>query len=184
MDLADIFDDDDADILSPPCLAALIAGCLVKRYLFLDGVLPTLVPPPQCPPFIWTLTDQMTTNIRRFVVPQDLNPNPTPPSNVPEAWSDYVESARQRIFAEGVDREKAMVFIDWCCKLVARVDRTEVLTTYQLDGPCPYRSILQTFATYIEEDVFPLLPLNNPFAPARRPFTPLQTNADGSRASR
>ena len=169
----------DDDTLPSP-LATLLAGCIIKRYLFLDGMVPTLVPPHQCPAAIWTVTDQMTTDIRRFVVPQDLNPAPTPPTNAPEAWSDYVKSASQRIFVEGVNKEKAMVFIDWCCKLVARIDRTESLATYQLYRQCPYHCILQTFATCIEENVFPWfqensLALSNAFASnRRRPFALLQ----------
>jgi len=175
----------DDDTLPPP-LAALLAVCFVERYLFLDGVFPTLVPPPHCPPTIWTATDQMTTDIRRFVVPQDLNQNPTPPTNDPEAWSDYVQSARQRIFAEGVDREKAMVFIDWCCKLVARVDLTAAMAAYQPSRPCLYQRIFQTFAICIEEDVLPwfqrnALVLSDAFAASRRrPFAPLQTNMGSS----
>ena len=169
-------------------IAASSASCVVQRYLFLDGVLQRLVRPPQCLPIIWSATDEMTKDIRRYVVPQDLNSNPLPLVTVPEAWSDYVESTRQSFFAQGVNREKAMVFIDWCCKLVARVNRTLVIPVDQTDGPSPYDCILESFATCMEYDVFPLLQERRTIAlsdalasirfgflpPKRRPFVPLQ----------
>jgi len=161
----------------PAHLGALLTACLIKRYLFLDGLLQTLAPPPQCPAAIWTATDQMTQDIRRTVVPQELNPNPTPPTNVPEAWSDYVESARRKIFAQGVDKITAMVFIDWCCRLVAKTIRT---SPHRSDGSNLYRTyIVQAFSKGIEEDVLPWLrALYDDFAaPRRRPAAgPVRTN--------
>ena len=175
---------------SPGRLSGHITACILKRYLYLDGVLPTPSRPVGCPEPFWIVSDQMTTDIRTYVVPQDLNPNPLPPVTAPEAWSQYVESARERIFSQGVTREKAMVFIDWCCKLVARVDWPAARAVIPTGGPCPYRAILYTFAASMEEDVFKWvfeenrrrrLVLNHIFKPnIRRPFAPLQIMENSS----